>query len=219
MATASAPVFEPVAALPRGPHKLSAEDVERSQRMRLMAAVTRLVGERGYTATTLADVLRAAGVSRATFYALYADKQACMLAAYDHYIEVLLERTAIRAAPVADFDEFVATALDAYLGTIDADRVAARAMVVEMASAGAPARSRMRAAYRAIAELLAQRHAADASLAPLPQRAFLGTVYGLRDLVQESLETTPDKPVADLAPEIRQWLRATVLGAALARPR
>jgi hypothetical protein len=93
-------------------------------------------------------------------------------------------------------------------------------MVVEMASAGAPARARMRAAYRAFAELLSARHAAtraaDPSLGALPQSAFLGTVLGIRDLVQEAIETRPGEPLTKLAPELGGWLRATVLGAALA---
>jgi hypothetical protein len=41
-------------------------------------------------------------------------------------------------------------------------------------------------------------------------------VLGIRDLVQEAIETRPGEPLTKLAPELGGWLRATVLGAALA---
>src|SRR3977135_2675206 len=69
-------------ALPRGPHGLSREEVEVSQRARLLQAATEAVAELGYVKTTVADVLARAGVSRATFYQLFRDKEDCFLAAY-----------------------------------------------------------------------------------------------------------------------------------------
>src|SRR6185295_3864410 len=73
---------DPDRALPRGPHGLSRDEVERSQRRRLLQATTDVVAERGYVKTTVAHILERAGVSRATFYALFADREACFQAAY-----------------------------------------------------------------------------------------------------------------------------------------
>src|SRR5439155_6906652 len=72
---------EPHRALPRGPHGLSREEVELSQRARLLHAATQAVAEQGYVKTTVADILRRAGVSRATFYQLFSDKEDCFQAA------------------------------------------------------------------------------------------------------------------------------------------
>lgn len=69
--------------LPRGPHKLTREQVRAHQRGRLIVAMADLVGRDGYAATTVADVLALAGVSRKAFYQHFANKQACFLAAYD----------------------------------------------------------------------------------------------------------------------------------------
>jgi AcrR family transcriptional regulator len=214
------PVFVTSGPLPRGPHGLRPDEVAASQRLRLMAAVTDLVAEHGLAGTTVTELLRTAGVSRATFYALYTDKQACLLAAYDYFIETLLERTALRVAPAGDWQDFVDSVLEGYLGTLEADRGAARAMVVEMEGAGPEARERMRAAYRAVADLLRARYESlrreDPALAPIPDRLFLGFVLGVRDLVRDAIETRPDEPLTDLAPDIRFWLRATLAGAAQA---
>lgn len=66
-------------ALPRGPHDLTREEVESSQRRRLIAAMTKVVSERGYARTSVAEVIKEAGVSRATFYVLFRDKEQCFI--------------------------------------------------------------------------------------------------------------------------------------------
>src|ERR1700691_3289722 len=69
--------------LPHGPHSLSRERVATDQRQRLTMALIAAIGERGYTATTVADIVARAGVSRKTFYQHFAGKQECFLTAYD----------------------------------------------------------------------------------------------------------------------------------------
>jgi AcrR family transcriptional regulator len=49
----------------------------------MMSAIIDAVAEQGYAATSVADVIARAGVSRKTFYEHFADKQACFLAAFD----------------------------------------------------------------------------------------------------------------------------------------
>jgi AcrR family transcriptional regulator len=71
------------ARLPRGPHALTREQVSTSQRGRLLVAMADLVGDDGYAATTVANVLAYAGVSRKAFYQHFANKQECFLEAYD----------------------------------------------------------------------------------------------------------------------------------------
>lgn len=46
-----------------------------------MFAMVEAVAEKGYNATTIADVVASAGVSRATFYQLFDDKLACFVEA------------------------------------------------------------------------------------------------------------------------------------------
>lgn len=50
------------------------------------------VGELGYSATTVGDVVDRSGVSRKTFYSLFADKADCFLHAYDALVDVLAAR-------------------------------------------------------------------------------------------------------------------------------
>jgi AcrR family transcriptional regulator len=84
--------------LPRGPHRLTADQVAADQRQRLLDAMTQLAGESGYATTTVAEVIERAEVSRKTFYAHFADRDTLLLAAFDATAPVTLEevRTASR---------------------------------------------------------------------------------------------------------------------------
>src|SRR6187397_991592 len=67
-------------------------EAERNQRERLFAAMVATVAEKGYEATTVADLVKLSGVSRSAFYRHFEDKQACFLAAVDQMIGPALER-------------------------------------------------------------------------------------------------------------------------------
>jgi AcrR family transcriptional regulator len=54
------------------------EEVERNQRERLYGAMVASVAEKGYEASTVADLAEVSGVSSRTFYDLFADKRACV---------------------------------------------------------------------------------------------------------------------------------------------
>jgi AcrR family transcriptional regulator len=60
---------------------LPRETVVSSQRERLLRAMSECCAERGYAATTVLGVVDRAGVSSATFYQLFRDKEDCFLAA------------------------------------------------------------------------------------------------------------------------------------------
>ena len=82
--------------LPRGRHGLPREAVTESQRQRILQAMIEVVSERGYPETRVVDVIGVAGVSRKTFYELFASKEDCFLAAYDVLLGNLLGDTARR---------------------------------------------------------------------------------------------------------------------------
>lgn len=80
--------LEDAAPLPRGRHGLPPEEVAMRQRERIVAAIGRVVSERGFGALTVERVNAVAGISPATFYAHFASKQEAVLAAH----EVIFER-------------------------------------------------------------------------------------------------------------------------------
>src|SRR3954449_12955514 len=124
-----------------------------AQRARLLEGMTQAVAEKGYAAATVADAVRAARVSRGTFYALFASKEECFVEAYRHGTDVLVER--IRAAVRAEQGDWVArmrAALRAYLGTLADEPRFARAHLVEILAAGPAALAARDAAIRRFAD-------------------------------------------------------------------
>jgi AcrR family transcriptional regulator len=65
--------------LPRGRHRLSAQEVRSVRRERILYATAAAVCANGYQAVTVADIASVAGVSREAFYASFKDKQDAFL--------------------------------------------------------------------------------------------------------------------------------------------
>jgi AcrR family transcriptional regulator len=119
-----------------GRHKVPAAEVARQQRERLLAGMLDAVGTEGYVATTVADVLERAGVSRRTFYEHFSDKEDCFLHAYDH----VTERTGVAASEAynaqPDWRSGMRAGLDLFLRTLAAHPHYARACLVEILAVG-----------------------------------------------------------------------------------
>src|SRR5271166_3727883 len=76
------PVSEPRRRAPKARDSVSAKQPKRSQRERLLDAMIELMAQTGYQQVSIAQVSARAGVSRATFYEQFEDKEDCILAAY-----------------------------------------------------------------------------------------------------------------------------------------
>jgi len=87
----------PARALPSGRHGLPAEYVAANQRARLLRAVGEVCAARGWVEATVAEIVRAAGVSPRTFYRHFASKEQCFVAAYQQAVEEI-EATVLAAA-------------------------------------------------------------------------------------------------------------------------
>jgi AcrR family transcriptional regulator len=131
--------------LPRGRHSLTREQVESSQRERLLVAMCDAVAARGYVATSVADVIARARVSRETFYRYFADKQDCFHAAHDRGVETLLNEMSEALAPGAELTplERLDRATERYLNVLAEHPAIARTFLVEVYAAG-PAALRRR---------------------------------------------------------------------------
>src|ERR1700709_1782710 len=79
--------LRPGRGMPRG-------EAERNQRERFFAAMVATVAEKGYEATTVADLVELSGVSRSAFYKHFEDKEACFLAAIEAIVGPALARVA-----------------------------------------------------------------------------------------------------------------------------
>jgi AcrR family transcriptional regulator len=110
-------------------------------RARLLPAMAHLTAEKGYAAVTIDDLARAARISKRTFYAQFADKEACLLAAYEDAAELVYrecERAAQRAT-AQGWREQVDIIISTYLRCLAAQPAMTRVFHVEIQAAGARA--------------------------------------------------------------------------------
>ena len=191
--------------LPRGRHTLSPETVRASQRERLIGAMVNSVGERGYTATTVPDVVASARVSRNAFYALFADKADCFIAACDDYAADLLELLFKSAAQPTWLDAVTAGMVD-YLGFWEDRPAFTRSYFVEIPAAGVRAieqRDRQFAQFRAMFDALGARaRAENADLPPLPPLATRLLVLGITELIGEESRAGRGERLHELRDEL-----------------
>jgi AcrR family transcriptional regulator len=122
--------------LPRGRHALSPEEVLRDQRERLIDAVPRVVAERGYAAMSVADIVKAAAVSRNAFYKNFADKRECFTAAHDVGHERLFDVLTGPCEAGGTVEERVEGSLIAGLAALAGEPALARMLFVEAPAAG-----------------------------------------------------------------------------------
>ena len=207
--------------LPHGPHELSRAEVAESQRTRLVRALTELMAAHGYHGVRVAELVTRAGVSKATFYEHFADKEQCMLAAYEQYAQTLI--AAIVPPPGEDaplVTDFVRGVVGRFIRIIERDPTAARAFFVELDSAGHKARARRRAERRAFAALVARGHEhfrrRDASLSALPAIAYEAIVDAVAGVVRDRLDSEAEPNLAGLVPDLTLTFSAMFRGAGAA---
>jgi AcrR family transcriptional regulator len=206
------PAPAPPARLPRGRHGLSREQVADVQRRRTMAAMAEVMAEKGYAATTVADVIARAGVSRETYYQQFRSKLDCFLAAFDAAADALFAPIRARvdqgargtgdrgpADRLEEFDEL----FGAYLRGITAEPALARVFLVEVYAAGPEAMERRVQLQAAITEAIVALLGAGDDRGRFACQALVAAVSGLVTplLVADDLPaiTALREPIVDLA--------------------
>lgn len=124
-----------------GPAIVNAAAIHRG---RLIVAMVNAVAARGYGATTIADVVALAKVSRRTFYECFADKEACFLAAYDAATDLLLAAINDAVNSGAPWQERLLAGVNAYLEGVAREPAVSRVFLVEVLGAGPRALARRR---------------------------------------------------------------------------
>lgn len=113
-----------------------------TRRQLILEAMVRVVGRQGYKATSVADVIAEADVSRTTFYKHFEDKHECFIAAYDMLTEQVLDEVVANCNGEQTWLERVRVGLTTIVEMFALDPQLARTAIVEVAAAGADARQR-----------------------------------------------------------------------------
>lgn len=182
----------------------SRAQVQRIQRERLFAAVVATVAEKGYEATTVADLVELSGVSRSTYYEHFPDKEGCFLAAVDAIVGPALERLTEESGATGEGDG--REALAALVETIAAQPVAAKACLIEIYAAGPEAVTMLDQLVDALALAAGRMFAAMPEQRDLPPEIVRAIVGGVQKAVQKRLLSGEESALPGLVPRLWEWI-------------
>ena len=137
----------------------STEDVAAWQRQRMLTAMVAAVAEKGYTNVAVADVVRRARVSRATFYEQFEDKTDCFVASFHMCVDNFVEKLRRRNPPGPPARQRLHLLLETYLGEMAEFPDGAQVCLVEMYAVGPQAALHRRQIQLDFVELLQEMHA------------------------------------------------------------
>ena len=161
----------------------------------------RVAAAKGYEATTVTDVIEVAGVSRATFYEMFDDKEACFLEAYDAVIDVLVAHvtSAFESAAGEPWPERIAAGIRALVELLAAEADIARMAMVEVTAAGDEARARYRAALARFTPFLEEGREYSSQSEDLPPDTARFAIGGATSMIFDEIR-------AGRGPELRRIL-------------
>jgi AcrR family transcriptional regulator len=179
--------------LPRGRARRPPREIEQAQRERLLRAVVAAVAELGYANVRIADVVERARVSRQTFYAQFADKEASFLAAHARGVEQIVDELAPWVANVDPSDPRapVRGAVRTYFELAAREPEFTRCMLIELQAIGPRGLAARLAAHRRIAALIEAWHAAARAAHPgwpaVPVERYAAAVGAVHDLLFDAV--------------------------------
>ncbi|WP_432829038.1 TetR/AcrR family transcriptional regulator [Dactylosporangium sp. CA-092794] len=156
----------------------------------LTGGLAEAIAAKGYAATTIADIVMHARVSKRTFYEHFADKEACLMALYEQGCEQLLE--VVRGAAGAGgrpWREMVNDGVTAYLTAMEGMPATTRTLLVEIQAAGPKAfrlHQRMQRRFAdTLVEVVEGARAADPSIPPLAPLLAIALVGGVHEMMMQ----------------------------------
>jgi AcrR family transcriptional regulator len=198
-----APLFQ---RLPHGPSGLGREEVARNQRIRIYGGMIESVHRSGYAASTVADVIALAGVSRRAFYEQFSNKEDCFLATYD----IVVARARRQLTDAWEAQRGWSNRLDAssraLFTHIATSPKGPQLVLVDSIGIGPRGRDRMHASgltFELLVSQLFQRAPDGVAVSPLTARAIVG---GARHVLSLRMLEGRTQELGLLSDDVLDWI-------------
>jgi AcrR family transcriptional regulator/DNA-binding PadR family transcriptional regulator len=177
---------------------ISAGRSNSSSSSRLLEATFALVAEEGARDLTVGMVAARAAVSRRTFYESFSDLEDCLLAAFDHALEVLAERVLPAYEAEREWQASVRAGLGALLACLDGEPALRRLLFVEALSAGPRVLARRAQVLDELAVVVDGGRADDGAPEGTPLLVAEGVVGAVFGVIHARLLQRRPEPLVDL---------------------
>jgi AcrR family transcriptional regulator len=180
------------------------DEVLANQRSRLVAATIELVAEQGYDGTTVRDIARLAGVSKASFYEQFSGKDDCFLATCDTALRATASAVLRGECTAGEGRDRLRAGLSALADLIVAQPKATRLVLIDGVASSPAIRDHVRRRF-GLLEVLVRERLATVGQGDLPKPLVTGIVRGIAHHVRRCvLAECPDQ-LQDLVDPLLDW--------------
>jgi AcrR family transcriptional regulator len=202
--------------VPRGRHAPPLEVRQDRQLQRLSDAAAAVFARTGYAEATAEAIAREAGMSKATFYEHFSNKEDCIIGLFDRAMGRLIG--ALDTTRAADSqmrpDERYAVSIRALLQVIAAYPAHARTLLIEIIGAGPRAMARRDQILDAISGYITERNAEDVAAGRASALASTEDAYAVvgavLELTSRQVRTGVPADIMDLEPVILRLFRGVL---------
>jgi AcrR family transcriptional regulator len=182
---------------------------------RLLDGMARAVAAKSYGETTIADIVREAGVSRRTFYEHFGTKAECLIALYEAASHNALEVLRSAIDPGQPWDAQIERALSAYLGAMAVNPALMRTLFIEILGLGPDGLAARRRVNQEIADfiLVVANSASVAKRRSLSPPMAMAIVGGINELVLTYIERDRLADLLEVVGPASELVRAATLPA------
>lgn len=204
-----------VGAVANDPRRQGAHVVE-MQRRRLLFAIGEVVAEEGLEDAGIGRICKRAGVSRRTFYDLFGDREACLLAAFEQAIVSIAERVVPAYEGESRWSARIRAGLSTLLELFDSDHAMARLCVVETLRVGADVSKRRKQVLDIVTAAIDEGRSESGQSAVLSPVAAQGIVGGCLSVIHARL-LEEEQSLTELVNPLMGMIAQPYLGAAVAK--
>jgi AcrR family transcriptional regulator len=188
--------------LPVGRGALVEPLVANSQRERLLDSVALCCAQKGYNATTIADIVEGAGISRATFYELFKDKEDCFCAAMELALADTMGRIVEVYSPHQPWATNIRDTAAAILELLANRPAVARMVLIEALASGGRAFELYASAKRVLQALLDRGREDPIEEGRIPSAASRAAIAAAESLITGQVLAGNSERLPELLPDI-----------------
>jgi AcrR family transcriptional regulator len=190
------------AGLALGRDALAEPTASNSQRERLLDSLARSCAAKGFSATTISDIVEPAAVSRATFYELFADKEACLAGAMDLALAEAAARIVAAYSAEKPWATNIRKAAAAFLELLAERPAWARMALVEARASGGRAAELYASGKQVAAALLDRGRGEPVTSESVPSSATRAALAAAESLIVAQILAGNTERLAELLPDI-----------------
>lgn len=188
---------------------ISDTPVAHEHRLRLLQALATVAADKGFSATTVADIVCAAGVSKRTFYEHFSSKEACFLALYRAVSASALRTLSTALQSDRPWQTQLESALGAYFAHLSAGPRLLKTLFVEVHHLGEAGAQARREVMQQLADfMLATVNPLAGSATPrLSPTLAMAAVGGINELILQAIERNQADCLDRLTPTASELVR------------